>query len=59
MLVDLPNTPELIKISSDDEEPDHQLEGNPEEEPKEEVLEEDFIEEPGMGQPDAKQALMI
>ena len=50
MVVNLPNTQEMIEISSDGEEPDAQIDGEPEEEP-----EEDPIEDPGMDQLEAQQ----
>ena len=48
MVVDLPDTPELIKIISYDEDPEDQLKGDLEEEEAE--LEEDPIKDPEMGQ---------
>jgi len=41
MVVDLSGTPELIEITSNDEEPDDQLKGDPEEEPVEKEIEEE------------------
>jgi len=38
MVVDLPNTPEMIEIGSDDKEPKDQLESDLEKEPEEEDL---------------------
>ena len=53
MVVDLLDSPELIEISSNDEEPDDHLESDLEDEPGEEPAEEP-IEGPGIGQPYAE-----
>ena len=53
MAVDLPDTLELIEISSNDEEPDDQFDSDPKEEDPEEYP----VEDPGMAQPDVEQGI--
>jgi len=64
MVVDLPDIPKLMEISSNDEEPNDKLEGDLEEEPEEEEPEEgdpkeDPVDDPEMGSHIQSSALRI